>query len=130
MQRVEQFLKKARAYFLATVEGSQPRVRPFGTAQIIGGRLCIQTGKTKEVAKQILANPKVELCAFDGEEWVRVAGELALDEKLETKAAMLDAYPELKKLYSAEDPNTAIFYFKSATATFYSFTKAPEVVKF
>lgn len=130
MQKVEQFLKKARAYFLATAEGDQPRVRPFGTVHIIGGRLCIQTAKSKDVAKQILANPKVELCAFDGEEWLRVSGELALDDKLETKTAMLDAYPELKKLYSAEDPNTAVFYFTSATATFYSFAHEPEVVKF
>lgn len=130
MQKVEQFLKQARAYFLATVEGNQPRVRPFGTAQIIGGRLCIQTGKSKDVAKQILANPKVELCAYSGEEWLRVSGELALDDRLETKVAMLDAYPDLKKLYAAEDPNTAVFYFVSATATFYSFTHAPEVVKF
>lgn len=64
MERVEKFLKEAETYYLATVEGDQPRVRPFGTAHIFEGRLYIQTGKVKDVSKQIYANPKVEICAF------------------------------------------------------------------
>ena len=128
MQRVEKFLKEAGAYYLATVEGDQPRVRPFGTANIFEGKLYIQTGKSKDVSKQIAANPKVEICAFKGDTWLRVAGELAEDERVEAKQAMLSAYPELQQMYSAEDANTQVLYFKSATATFSSFTAPPETI--
>ena len=128
MQRVEKFLKEAGAYYLATVEGDQPRVRPFGTANIFEGKLYIQTGKSKDVSKQIAANPKVEICAFKGDTWLRVAGELAEDDRVEAKQAMLDAYPSLQKMYSAKDANTQVLYFKSASATFSSFTAPPETI--
>ena len=130
MERVEKFLKDAGTYYLATVDGDQPRVRPFGTAHIIEGKLYIQTAKAKDVSKQIHANPKVELCAFNNGQWVRVAGELVSDDRREVKQAMLDAYPSLQSMYSADDDNTEVLYFKNATATFSSFTAAPEVVKF
>ena len=128
--RVVKFLKDAETYYLATVEGDQPRVRPFGTAHIFEGKLYIQTGKVKDVSKQIHANPKVEICAFKNGEWLRVAGELVEDDRREARQSMLDAYPSLQKMYSADDGNTEVFYFKNATATFSSFTHAPEVVKF
>ncbi len=130
MERVAKFLKEAGTYYLATVEGDQPRVRPFGTVNIFDGKLYIQTGKVKEVSKQIHANPKVEICAFKDGEWLRVAGTLATDERREAKQSMLDAYPSLQGMYSADDNNTEVFYFKDAVATFSSFTKAPETVKF
>ncbi|SEI90006.1 Uncharacterized protein, pyridoxamine 5'-phosphate oxidase (PNPOx-like) family [Lachnospiraceae bacterium A10] len=130
MQRVEKFLKEAETYYLATVEGDQPRVRPFGTAHIFEGKLYIQTGKVKDVSKQLHANPKAEICAFRNGTWLRVAGELIPDERREAKVAMLEAYPSLQKMYSADDDNTEVLYFKDATATFYSFTSEPEVVKF
>lgn len=129
MKRVEQFLKEAGTYYLATVEGDQPRVRPFGTAHIFEDKLYIQTGKVKDVSKQIHANPKVEICAFKNGEWLRVAGELAEDERVEAKQSMLDAYPSLQKMYAADDGNTEVFYFKNATATFSSFAHEPESVK-
>jgi uncharacterized pyridoxamine 5'-phosphate oxidase family protein len=130
MQRVEKFLKEAETYYLATVEGDQPRVRPFGTAHIFEGKLYIQTGKVKDVSKQLHANPKAEICAFRNGTWLRVAGELIPDDRREAKVAMLEAYPSLQKMYSADDDNTEVLYFKDATATFYSFTSEPEVVKF
>ena len=130
MQRVVEFLKEAKTYYLATVEGDQPRVRPFGTVNIFEDRLYIQTGKVKDVSKQIHANPKVELCAFKDGDWLRVAGTLVEDDRMEPKVSMLDAYPELKGMYAADDGNTEVFYFKDATATFSSFTKAPETVTF
>ena len=130
MERVCKFLKDAGVYYLATAEGDQPRVRPFGTAEIIDGKLCIQTGKSKPVSAQIQADPKVELCAFRDGVWLRVAGELARDDRVETKKAMLDAYPSLRAMYDEHDDNTEILYFKSATATFSSFTAAPETVRF
>ncbi|MBO4901405.1 MAG: pyridoxamine 5'-phosphate oxidase family protein [Lachnospiraceae bacterium] len=130
MERVAQFLKEAETYYLATVEGDQPRVRPFGTAHIFEGKLYIQTGKVKDVSKQIHANPKVEICAFKNGDWLRVAAKLVEDDRLEARESMLDAYPTLKGMYAADDGNTEVFYLKDATATFSSFTKAPEVVKF
>ena len=130
MERVTQFLKDAGTYFLATVDGDQPRVRPFGTAHIFEGKLYIQTGKVKDVSKQIHANPKVEVCAFKDGQWLRVAGELVEDDRIEAKQSMLDAYPSRQGMYKADDGNTEVFYFKNATATFSSFTSAPETVQF
>lgn len=101
MERVVQFLKEAETYYLATVEGDQPRVRPFGTAHIFEGKLYIQTGKVKDVSKQIHANPKVEICAYKNGEWLRVAGELVEDDRREARQSMLDAYPSLQNMYSA-----------------------------
>lgn len=130
MERVCKFLKDAQTYYLATAEGDQPRVRPFGTAHVFEGKLYIQTGKVKPVAKQILENPKVELCAFKDGVWLRVAGELVLDDRTEAKKAMLDDYPELRGMYDENDANTAVFYFRNAIATFSSFTSQPETVTF
>ena len=129
-ERMEQFLKDAETYYLATVDGDQPRVRPFGTAHIFEGKLYIQTGKVKDVSKQLHANPKAEICAFKNGEWLRVAGELIPDDRSEARQSMLDAYPSLQEMYSADDGNTEVFYFKNATATFSSFTHEPEVEKF
>ena len=130
MQRVADFLKTAGVYYLATVEGDQPRVRPFGTANIFEGKLYIQTGKVKPVSQQIHTNPKAELCAFKDGQWLRVACELVEDDRVEARQSMLDAYPDLQAMYSADDGNTEVFYLKDATATFSSFTSAPEVVTF
>ena len=130
MQKVVDFLKAAETYYLATVDGDQPRVRPFGTVNVFEGKLYIQTGKVKDVSKQIHANPKVELCAFKDGQWLRVAGTLVEDDRREARVAMLDAYPSLQQMYSADDGNTEVFYLKDATATFSSFTAAPETVKF
>ena len=130
MERVCQFLKDAGVYYLATVEGDQPRVRPFGTAHIFENKLYIQTGKVKPCSKQILENPKVEICAFQGGTWVRIAGELVEDDRVEAKKSMLDAYPNLRGMYDENDGNTQVLYFKNAVATFASFGGAPETVEF
>ena len=130
IERVEKFLQDAGTYYLATTEGDQPRVRPFGTAHIYEGRLYIQTGKVKDVSKQLHANPKAELCAFKGGEWIRVAGELVEDDRVEARQSMLDAYPSLKKMYAVDDGNTEVFYFKNGVATISSFTHEPKVIKF
>ena len=130
MKEVFEFLKKCETYFLATVDGDQPRVRPFGTIHIFEDKLYIQTGKSKDVSKQIQANPKVEICGFSGGEWVRLSGELVRDDRVEAKKSLLDAYPSLQQMYSPEDDNTEVLYFKNATATFSSFTTAPRTVTF
>ena len=130
MRRVCEFLKNAGIYYLATVEGDQPRVRPFGTAHIFENKLYIQTGKVKPTSKQLLANPKAEICAFKDGAWLRVAGELVEDDRVEARKSMLNAYPELRRMYDENDGNTQVFYFKNATATFSAFGKEPETVEF
>lgn len=132
MEEVKEFIKNCGAYFLATVEGDQPHVRPFGTVEIFEGKLYIQTGKSKSVSKQIRANGKVEICAMDksGASWVRLSGTLVRDDRREPKVHMLENYPELKSMYSPDDDNTEVLFFKDAEATFYSFTAAPRTVKF
>ena len=130
MDKVLKFLKDAETYYLATVEGDQPRVRPFGTAHVFEGKLYIQTGKVKDVSKQLHQNPKVEICAFKNGEWLRVSGKLIEDDRNEARQSMLDAYPSLQKMYKADDGNTEVFYFEEATAIFSSFTHEPEIIKF
>lgn len=130
IEKVCQFLKDAGTYFLATAEGDQPRVRPFGTAHLFEGRLYIQTGKSKSVSAQLAANPKVEICAMKDGEWLRIAGELAEDDRVAARKSMLDDYPELRGMYDENDTNTQVWYFKHATATFSSFTADPEVIEF
>lgn len=130
MDRVVKFLKEAGTYYLATVDKDQPRVRPFGTAHVFEGKLYIQTGKVKEVSKQLHANPKAEICAFKDGVWLRVSGELVEDDRREARKSMLDAYPDLRGMYSEDDGNTEVFYFKNATVVFSSFTSEPETVQF
>ena len=130
IEKVYAFLDEVHNYYLATVEGDQPRVRVFGTALLYDGKLYIQTGKVKSVSKQIAANPKVEICAWKGGTWLRVAGELVNDDSRDVKVAMLEKMPTLKAMYSADDDNMQMLYFKNATATFSSFTEQPEVLRF
>ena len=130
MQEVYEFLKKCGAYYLATTEGDQPRVRPFGTYLIFENKLYIQTGKSKNVSKQMKVNPKIEICAFSGDTWIRISATAVNDDRIEPKEAMLEAYPQLQAMYKADDPNTQVLYLKDATATFASFGGEPKVVKF
>ncbi|MBO4411142.1 MAG: pyridoxamine 5'-phosphate oxidase family protein [Lachnospiraceae bacterium] len=130
MEQVVQFLKEAGVYYLATMDGDQPRVRPFGTAHVFDGKLYIQTGKKKAVAKQLEANPKAEICAFKDGKWLRLSGELVEDDRREARVSMLDAYPELKAMYDPDDGNTAVYYFRNAAAVFSSFTEPPKTVTF
>jgi len=130
IERVCQFLDDVQSYFLATVEGDQPRVRVFGTSLLYNGKLYIQTGKVKDVSKQLAANPKAEICAWNGKEWLRITGELVNDDDRDVKIAMLEKMPSLKAMYSADDDNMQMLYFKNASATFSSFTAAPETISF
>ena len=130
MKEVYDFLKECNVYYLATMAGNSPRVRPFGTIDIFEGKLYIQTGKVKDVSKQIYNNPNVELCAFSNGKWLRLSGELVPDERVEAKKHMLDSYPELRGMYNEEDSNTIVFYFKNAKAIFSSFGSEPKVIIF
>ena len=130
MKRVYEFLKKADVYYLATVEGDQPRVRPFGTVNEFEGKLYIQTGKVKPVSHQLAENPKAEISAFTEGAWVRIECELVEDDRFEAKKSMLDAYPNLRGMYDELDGNTQVLYMQNVKATFSAFGKAPEVVEF
>ena len=130
MNEIYEFLKKCGTYYLATVDGDQPRVRPFGTIDLFEGRLYIQTGKVKDVAKQLKANPKVEISGMAGSKWIRLAAEAVLDERIEAQTHMLDAYPALQGMYKPGDGNTEVFYLKNARAQICSFTEAPQSFEF
>ena len=130
MKKVYDFLKDAGTYYLATADGDCPRVRPFGTINIFEDKLYIQTGKVKPVAKQLAANPKAEICAFKDGRWIRVSCKLTEDDRTEARKSMLDAYPELRRMYDENDGNTEVLALSDVTATFSSFTSAPETVKF
>lgn len=130
MKEVYEFLKKCGTYYLATVEGDQPRVRPFGTVDIFEDKLYIQTGKIKNVSKQMKANPKIEISGMVDGKWIRVEAIAVEDDRIEPKQHMLDAYPSLQGMYKADDGNTNTLYLKNATATISSFSEAPVVIKF
>lgn len=130
MQEVYDFLKACKTYYLATVEDGQARVRPFGTVDLFEGKLYIQTGKSKAVSKQMMADPKIELCAFDGKQWLRVAAVAVEDDRREPRVHMLDNYPHLKANYDPDDGNTQVFYLKDAVATFSSFTAPSREIRF
>jgi len=130
MQEVYNFLKKSGTYYIATIDGDQPRVRPFGTVNVFENKLYIQTGKKKLVSQQMKKNPKIEICSMSGDQWIRVQAVAVEDERVEAKQSMLDSYPDLKSMYSATDNNTQVLYLKNAVATIYSFSKDPKVIQF
>ena len=132
MKETFEFLKKCGVYYLATIdEEGNPRVRPFGTAEIFEDKLYIETGKKKEVFKQIENHNQVEICACGpNETWIRVSAKLVLDDRVEAKKDMLDKNPVLRQMYDENDDNTAVLYLEDATATISSFTEAPKTYKF
>ena len=130
MKEVQDFLKECGVYHLATIDENTPRVRPFGTIDIFEDKLYIQTGKSKDVYKQIINNPIVEICAFKEGKWLRLTGKLIPDDRKEAKKHMLDNYPELRGMYNEEDDNTIVLYFENAKAVFSSFTEPPKTIEF
>ena len=125
MKETWDYLKNSGVYYLATIDGDQPRVRPFGVAEIFEDKLYIQTGKSKNVSKQIQENNNVELCAFNNGRWIRVTGKLVRDDRVEAKKDILDKNPSLRGMYDENDDNTEVLYFESAKAVIYSFTEEP-----
>jgi uncharacterized pyridoxamine 5'-phosphate oxidase family protein len=130
MQEVYEFLKSCGVYYLATIDGDKPRVRPFGTAEIFEDKLYIQTGKKKDVSNQIQTNPNVEIRAFKDGKWIRIEGKLVRDDRVEAKKDMLDKNPNLRGMYNENDDNTEVLYFENAKATISSFTEEPKIIEF
>lgn len=130
MKEVYDFLKECNTFYIATIDGDKPRVRPFGALNIFEDKLYIETAKAKNVSKQMQINPNVEICCCKGDEWLRLEGKVVRDDRIEAKQSMLDANPVLKNLYNAEDDNTEVLYFENAKATFYSFNRKPRAIEF
>ena len=130
MKEVYEFLKNSHVFFIATIDNNKPRVRPFGAVNIFEDKLYFQTGKVKDVYKQIEASPNVEISSFIDGRWIRLEGQLVVDDRIEAKKSMLDNNPELKSMYSADDPNTIVFYIKNAKASICSFTDKPIYIEF
>ena len=131
MKEIYDFLKACPCYFIATMDGNQPRVRPFGTILLFEDKLYIQSGHKKDFAKQLSANPKMELSAFDGKgNWIRLSATMVEDNRVETKKAMLDDYPSLRAMYDENDDNTAVWYMTNAKGSICSFTAAPKEFSF
>ena len=130
MKEVYEFLKDCGVFFIATEDGDQPRVRPFGALNIFEDKLYIQTGKIKNVSKQMKNNPKIEISSFLNGKWIRLEAEVVEDNRREAKVSMLDANPELKGMYSADDDNTEVLYFKNVKASINSFTEEPIFIEF
>lgn len=130
MKETQEFLKNAGVYYLATIDGDKPRVRPFGTAEIFEDKLYIQTGKSKDVFKQIEKNSNVEITAYNNGKWIRVEAKLVPDDRKEAIKDMLDKNPDLRSMYDENDGNAVVLYLKDAKATIYSFTDAPKILTF
>ena len=130
MKEVYEFLKTSKVFYLGTVDNDKPRVRPFGALNIYNDKLYIQTGKVKDVSKQMSINPNVEICAMNNGKWIRIEAKVVSDDNIDAKISMLDNNPELKSMYKAEDPNTEVLYLTNVKATIYSFTEAPKVIEF
>ena len=130
MKEVRDFLKESGMFFIATIDNNKPRVRPFGVVEIYEDRLYIQTGKKKDVFKQIENNPNVEICSFNNGKWIRIEGKLILDDRVEVKKYMLDQNPELRSMYNENDDNTAVLYIAGGKAVISSFTEPPKTIEF
>ena len=131
INEVYAFIKAQKTYYIATLDGDQPRVRPFGTIHIFEGKLYIQTGRKKPTSHQIEANPKIEIVAYDGAaSWIRVAAEAVADDRIEAQESMLEEYPELRSMYTPGDGNTVVYYLKNVRATISSFAAAERVIEF
>lgn len=130
MEEVQKFLKDCGVYYLATIEGNEPKVRPFGTAEIFEGHLYVQTGKKKDVFRQIEKNNNVQICAFKDGRWIRVSGKLIPDDRYEAKKDMLDKNPNLRGMYDENDDNTIVLYFETGEAVISSFTEPPKIINF
>ena len=130
MKEVYEFLRDSKVFYLATLDNDKPRVRPFGALNIYNDKLYIQTGKVKDVSKQMNINPNVEICSMNNGKWIRIEAKVVSDDNINAKRAMLDNNPELKSMYSAEDSNTEVLYLKDAKATIFSFTESPKIIEF
>jgi Uncharacterized conserved protein len=126
MNKAVEILRKCNVFHIATTEGDQPRVRPFGAVADIDSKLYISTSNEKKCFKQMIENPKVEISAMLGEDsWVRIAGTLKHDPRMSSKEEFLRQFP--LEMHKADDGLFEVLYFEKAIMTIYTYTGAPEV---
>lgn len=131
MNEVFEYLRNCDTFYLATMEGDQPRLRPFGAVSSFEGKLYIITNNQKSVYRQMLANPKVEICGMVDGTWIRVAGEVKEDLRREARLAMMEANEDaLSSMYTVDDKLMTVFYFTQARAAICSFTSEPRLIDF
>ncbi len=130
MKEVLEFLRKCGVFYIATVEGDQPRVRPFGALHEFEGKIYIITSNQKPVFQQMTQNPKIEICGMAEGKWIRVAAKAVRDDRMEARESMLEANPDLKNMYSADDGKMEVLYLADAKAVIASFTEAPVSYEF
>ena len=131
MNEVLEFLTSNPTFYLATIEGDQARVRPFGAVMKYEDKLYFATNNKKPVFKQLVANPKVEISTTSPKgEWIRLSGNAVVDSRSEVKTAMLEAVPSLKRMYNSDDNIFEVFYLTNAVAVFNSFSSTePKTVQ-
>ena len=131
MKEVLEFLKKCGVFYIATAEGDQPRVRPFGALHEFEGKIYLITSNQKPVFAQIAQNPKIEICGMEpGGKWIRIAAKAVRDDRIEARESMLEANPSLKGMYSADDGKMEVLYLADVKAVIASFTEAPVSYEF
>ncbi len=125
MKEVLEFLKKCSTYYLGTINNGKPDIRPFGTIHEYNGKLYFQTGKIKNVSKQINQNPNIFICAFDGNKWIRIDAKAYEDDSIEASEDLLKEYESLRRMYTPGDGNCTTYYLTDVKAVISSFTDKP-----
>lgn len=112
------FLESCGQFFLATTDGDQPRVRPFSSCDVINGEVYFMTRKPKDVYKQLVKNPKVQIAAFpkEGRGWMRITCKLVENETPEVRTHFLNKYPNMKEAHPIDDPDYAFMKLVGITA--------------
>lgn len=128
-KKVYEFLEDAKTFYLATMEGNQPRVRPYGAMLFFEGKNYIMAFGQTNATRQIAANQKAEICAFKGRT-LRIECKLVEDNRPEVGKALVDKMPVLKPVLGENGENGVMYYLKDATANFFKIMKLDETVKF
>jgi uncharacterized pyridoxamine 5'-phosphate oxidase family protein len=130
MEEILRYLKECGTFFLATVEGDQPRVRPFGVVAEFDGKLYIATNNQKNVYRQMLANPRVEISAMNHGTWLRLEARAHRDDRRSARERMLEENPSLNRTYRVDDGRFEVLCLEDATASIFGGGEGPRTVKF
>ena len=129
IRKVYDFLEKAGTFYLATAEGDQPRVRPYGAMLFFEGKIYIMAFGKTNATRQIAANPKAEICAFKGQT-LRIECTLVEDNRQEVGRALVEKMPVLKKALGENGENGVMYYLKDAKADFFKMTELVDTITF
>lgn len=120
-------LAEAPMCFIATINGNEPKVRAFQYQFEQDGKLWFCTAKSKDVFKQLKANPAVQICAVRQDmTWVRVSGKVALEDNRAVKERILSEQPLIKGIYgTADNPDFTTFCLEHGAYTIAGFSGNP-----